>query len=136
MLLQRRVSHMLSRGRISKRFFGAVAHATYCGFTHPRRKQYHVAGYTYEQGGPLVTHSPSGMLSCGYGSLVGTYVECPPGLGKEGKWDYDGFVAMFGAWLIVHVAWYVLTLMPGGPTVGYDFGQVKNRHPNNMAELK
>lgn len=113
----------------SQRFFGAGAE-TYCGYTHPRRKQYHVVGYTYEQGGPLIQKNPSG-LGDQFG-WIPEYNICPPGLGKEGKWDYDTLVAIGGTMMMFHLAWFLITLLPGGPTVMYDFGDVKGRHPNNM----
>jgi len=119
----------LIRPQLSKRFFGAGSHETYCGYTHPRRKQYHVFGYNYEQGGPLIQKTPTGLA--GFGENVNCNI-CPPGLGKEGKWDYDTLVAISASWLGFHLIWWLLTLLPGGPTVMYDFAQVKGRHPNNM----
>merc|ERR1719367_267099 len=86
------------RPGIQRRFFGAAAHDSYCGYTHPRRKQYHVIGYAYENGGPLVGHQPTGICSQ-YGSGNSPFNACPPGLGKEGKWDYDTMVAMAGTWI-------------------------------------
>jgi len=114
---------------------GFVGHnagaAPACGFTHPRRKQYHVVGFNYEQGGPLIQKWPTGIRASMVGSLNGVYNICPPGLGKEGKWDYDGYFAFMAPLLVMHILWWVLTLLPGGPVVGYKFGEVKGRHPNN-----
>ena len=101
----------LRRGLVQKRFGSGAA--TYCGFTHPKRKQYHVSGYDYGQGGPLMQKYPTGLLCSGVGSMSGVYNVCPPGLGKEGKWDYDGYFAFAAPWLVVHILWWVLTLLPG-----------------------